>query len=47
MHLDNQDTDDTLQDNDDDRTAFLLFLIQEELDKQADNNMACIPMQAS
>ena len=49
MHLDNQDTDDTLQDNDDDRTAFLLFLIQEELDKQADDNMACIlhTMQAS
>lgn len=43
MYLDNLDTDDTLTDTDtdDDRTAFLLFLIQEELDKQADDNMAC------
>ena len=47
MHFDSLDPDDTSQDSDDDRTAFLLFLIQEELDKQADNNMACIPMQAS
>ena len=51
MYLDNLDTDDTLTDTDtdDDRTAFLLFLIQEELDKQADNSTARIlhTMQAS
>lgn len=42
MHFDNLGPDDTIQDSDEDRTAFLLRLIQEELDKQADDNLACI-----